>query len=297
MSFHPRMYASVHGFQPLHRLRSLDLGQMAVDYWHVQCETQAGGRYVSMHPRFVLLLDGRKLSLARNRHDIPRPCAAAYIPAGLELWGQTNRPGPLRHLDIHLPLKRLKELTGHGIPLDRPVFLPDLEGLDALAQVLIGECRAPSRAPHHAAMLAQALILEMLHRSPPVAGPATNNGTARPGTWLTILRAHVFENMDRRIPVERLAELAGMSRTHFNRIFRHETGLSPYQWVMDIRIGHAKALLRKGVPFVEVASITGFADQAHFNRAFKAATGLAPGLWIKEHTGAAPDPNLQDNRS
>ena len=36
MTFHPRMYAAVQGFQPLAELRSLALDRMVVDYWRVK---------------------------------------------------------------------------------------------------------------------------------------------------------------------------------------------------------------------------------------------------------------------
>ena len=56
MGFHPHMYASVRGFDLVDPLCNLVFDQMTVDLWRVVAQEGARGRYVSMHPRIVLLL-------------------------------------------------------------------------------------------------------------------------------------------------------------------------------------------------------------------------------------------------
>ena len=54
MTFHPRMYAAVQGFQPLAELRSLALDRMVVDYWRVKGSASAGGSHFVFLQKFPL---------------------------------------------------------------------------------------------------------------------------------------------------------------------------------------------------------------------------------------------------
>ncbi|MEQ9243803.1 AraC family transcriptional regulator [Roseovarius indicus] len=290
MTFHPRMYAAVQGFQPLAELRSLALDRMVVDYWRVKGSASAGGRYASLHPRFVLILDDRRLSLSRARGATPEPAAGCYIPAGLEVWGTIEEPGELCHVDIHLPLNRLRELVEPGTALDRPVILPDLGPLALLAGMLRDACAAARQSPARGEALARAAVTEIFHLDR-AGRPDGGAGNGR----LDRLRSHVFERMAQRIVIDDLARASGLSRTHFNRTFRRETGQSPYQWVLGIKLGYAKRLLVHGLPCAEVAQVTGFADQAHFSRSFRAETGLAPARWAQGHAAGGDGPIVQDN--
>ncbi|SNR43485.1 helix-turn-helix domain-containing protein [Puniceibacterium sediminis] len=289
MSFHPRMFTSVRGFEPLCDVRCLAFDQMTIDYWRVRGRARAGGHYVSMHPRLVFVLDDRRLGLTADKAAAPLACACCYIPGGMEVWGRVEQPGELRHLDLHLSHRRLQALIGPNTPLDKPIFLTEWDDLAGLTNLLVEEAQHPRRSRAHIERLAETLILELFHQ----AGSADQSDDPHE-TRLKQLGLYVRRNMEHRISVGDLATVTGMSRTNFTRIFRETSGQSPYQWVMEMKIGHAKNLLQQGMPFVEVASATGFSDQAHFNRMFKAATGLAPGSWIKQQDSDQFGSILQD---
>jgi AraC-like DNA-binding protein len=79
------------------------------------------------------------------------------------------------------------------------------------------------------------------------------------------------------IHVDDVARQAGMSRSHFIRLFHQETGLTPRRFIEDRRIGEAAHLLRtRNLSAAEVAFACGFADPARFSRVFKARTGQTP---------------------
>jgi transcriptional regulator GlxA family with amidase domain len=46
-----------------------------------------------------------------------------------------------------------------------------------------------------------------------------------------------------RVELATLAELAGLSQSHYSRAFKASTGLAPYQWQLQTRIERAKDLL------------------------------------------------------
>jgi AraC family transcriptional regulator len=68
-----------------------------------------------------------------------------------------------------------------------------------------------------------------------------------------------------------------MSRYHFSRSFRAELGISPYQWLLQKRVEHAAALLRRRrVSVTEAAFEVGFSDLSRFARAFRDQFGCPP---------------------
>jgi AraC family transcriptional regulator len=81
-----------------------------------------------------------------------------------------------------------------------------------------------------------------------------------------------------------------LSAGHFARAFRHSTGLSPHQWLIQSRIEKAHALLREGIlSLAEIARACGFADQSHFTKAYARRRGISPGAWRRQQE-IAPKP-------
>jgi len=90
---------------------------------------------------------------------------------------------------------------------------------------------------------------------------------------LAVVRAR----LDQTITVEELAKEAGMSQSHFSRVFKETLGSTPMQYVLAYRIEQAiKMMSDPGRPLGDVALACGFADQAHFSRSFKQVTGQTP---------------------
>jgi AraC-like DNA-binding protein len=91
----------------------------------------------------------------------------------------------------------------------------------------------------------------------------------------TLVR-HIRANILRRIVVEELAELAQLSVFQLFRAFRRERSMTPYRFVLEIRVQHAKDWLNAGATIAEAACQAGFADQSHLTRHFKRLTGMTP---------------------
>jgi AraC family transcriptional regulator, arabinose operon regulatory protein len=77
--------------------------------------------------------------------------------------------------------------------------------------------------------------------------------------------------------VSELAELAGMSPSHFNRVYRAAIGASPIDWLRHYRIGQAKRrLIESSDPIKDIARQVGYTDQFYFSKDFKRFTGMPP---------------------
>ena len=77
-----------------------------------------------------------------------------------------------------------------------------------------------------------------------------------------------------------LAQRAGLTPSHFCRVFKKSTGTTPHQYVMKARLDRAQELL--GASDMSIAAIAdrlGFTSQSHFTRAFRQYAGQTPSGW------------------
>lgn len=79
-----------------------------------------------------------------------------------------------------------------------------------------------------------------------------------------------------RIDSGEMAAAACMSRFHYIRTFRRIYGVTPRQYLRDLRIAKAKALLKKGLPVTQVCLDVGYESLATFSRSFRRCTGHSP---------------------
>lgn len=78
-------------------------------------------------------------------------------------------------------------------------------------------------------------------------------------------------------PVERLANVSGVSEAHFARSFKDAFGVPPHRYLLTRRIERAKALLRDSeAPIIEIAFQTGWNSLGTFGRVFRDITGDSP---------------------
>lgn len=81
--------------------------------------------------------------------------------------------------------------------------------------------------------------------------------------------------------LDRLATLAGMSRSRFAARFAELVGVPPIAYLGAWRIKLAQDMVARGVALKIVAASAGFGSQAAFTRAFAQETGLPPGEWLR----------------
>ncbi|HEX6336487.1 MAG TPA: AraC family transcriptional regulator [Jiangellaceae bacterium] len=70
--------------------------------------------------------------------------------------------------------------------------------------------------------------------------------------------------------------------THLVRAFTRRYGLPPHRYVTGRRIEAARSLLLAGAPPAEVATRTGFYDQAHLSRHFQRYLGVSPSRYRRQ---------------
>lgn len=96
------------------------------------------------------------------------------------------------------------------------------------------------------------------------------------------VKNYIAENLNEKLTVQRLANESHMSTSHFSRVFKQQTGFSPYDYVLITRLNKAKYLLQKTEMSVSsIAYETGFNSESNFICFFTDNEGISPGKFRK----------------
>ncbi len=121
-----------------------------------------------------------------------------------------------------------------------------------------------------------------------------NNGYANPAEEVNLLKtpiiikemvAYINEHYADPISLDEIAKQIHISKSHASSYFKKHLGISPYEYLLNVRLEHAKRLLSVGVSLSEVYSNVGFNDYSYFIQFFKKCVGVTPYRYQKEHTG------------
>ncbi|WP_026526891.1 AraC family transcriptional regulator [Butyrivibrio sp. VCD2006] len=75
-----------------------------------------------------------------------------------------------------------------------------------------------------------------------------------------------------------MAQMAGISKDYFSRIFKNVTGMNYSKWLNMIRLEKATQLLTQNdLTLTKIAMLSGFQSIPSFNRVFHEEKGMAPG--------------------
>ncbi len=78
------------------------------------------------------------------------------------------------------------------------------------------------------------------------------------------------------INYETVAQRHGITYETFRKQFKHQVGVSPHEYFIEMKLSEAQRLLLKGRNVKETAAEVGFEDQYYFSRLFKRHVGLPP---------------------
>ena len=110
----------------------------------------------------------------------------------------------------------------------------------------------------------------------------------RAGELSRCLAAYVAEHYAAPLSREEISAALRVSPNYLSRIFRRDTGMTPWQYLNQYRILQAqKLLLATGLSITEVAQRVGFNDPAYFVRVFHKETGKAPSKYRLQYHKSA----------
>lgn len=158
------------------------------------------------------------------------------------------------------------------------LLTPDKQERRALSEILmkLEQSLNDTRFASHAmsdTLLLQGLILINRIRS---GSPLPQKEVARDPKIAATL-SYIHENLSRELPVGHLAERVFLSKYHFMRLFKAETGITVHAYIRQERLMGAARLIREGTPAAKAAAESGFSDYSAFHRAFRDVFDTSPG--------------------
>jgi AraC family transcriptional regulator len=235
--------------------------------------------YVALHD--FVRADGETIvpGLGTSReHDLRG--RLTFLPAGCEAEGWTkSMDHPIRVAMMYVDpavLAREEDLLVSHAGLQPQLYFNDAplaSAIAALEHALQSEDSAVGLYAESAALL----IAARLFRLNPQAGEVAANPLAT-GRRFGNVDAFLRENLHRRISLDDIAVIAGLSRFHFVKAFRQSMGMTPYQYLLRLRIAESKRMLAEtSLTVSDIAKCVGFSSSTQFVRVFKSVEGQTPG--------------------
>jgi AraC-like DNA-binding protein/ligand-binding sensor protein len=101
---------------------------------------------------------------------------------------------------------------------------------------------------------------------------------------------YIHENFTRKISLNEIAEISGLSAPYFSTIFREEMGENLSSYLNRLRVERAgRLLVETSQSLTEIAGACGFEDQSWFSKIFKSYTGTSPGKYRSQGGRVIPD--------
>jgi AraC family transcriptional regulator len=193
----------------------------------------------------------------------------------------TSEPFASMIVFVELPLlqRALEEVFGSDAAQarlrDLSAFTDDT--LNSLMERLRDELMRPRASPLFVQALAQAIAVH-LARDYGVTNEESRSGSpSLPGYKLRQITDWIAEHVAEDFDLARLAAQVGLSKFHFQRLFKSAVGVSPSRYHINLRMNLARQLLRETkMSIVDVALEVGYADPSYFAQLFRRETGLSP---------------------
>lgn len=175
-----------------------------------------------------------------------------------------------RHIIIELPHPEEDRFRPYARLLGEIISMRDRE-VAGLAHRLAREIEEPDDlSPLAVEGLGYELLATALRRR------SHRRSTTLP-RWLENAREYLHAHFADSFTVQELAEALEVHPGHLARTFRSHFGVPVGQYVRQLRVDHAAALLtRSDLSLAQVACLAGFYDQSHLTRLFKRVHGCTP---------------------
>lgn len=90
----------------------------------------------------------------------------------------------------------------------------------------------------------------------------------------------MHQHYTRPLTIREIARSIHMSESHFSFVFRRQMGMTPMEYMEDMRLRRAKEMLRlHGMSINQIATALGYRNAAYFTRRFRLHTGQTPSAY------------------
>ena len=210
-----------------------------------------------------LRLSGRAKFVRNETITLAGPDNLLFFPANISYFQSCEKEEliAVHFKSSEFAFREIMPIVPKDIALIRSLFLSLYDAWSAMAPGYEFRCRS--------------IFYELMYQVKAELSPT-------PGSRISPSVDYMRQNYQN--PGLTLAEIAAassVSQVYFRKLFKRSYGKSPVQYLNELRIGYAKALLRGGYfTVVETAGRAGFNSPKYFSKVFFQLTGITPGKYV-----------------
>ena len=145
---------------------------------------------------------------------------------------------------------------------------------------LISNIRLNQQRQFHDKMESRGILYILMSRFFKLATPKEEVKDNRIHQTMVYIRKHLNCHID----IDKLADMACMSKDHYIRVFKREAGETPNVYIIRRKLEKAElALVTSNLPIKGIAEMLGYHDFSYFNRVFKQNAGVTPLQYRENH--------------
>ena len=236
--------------------------------------------------KIVLLISGRVEYEVEDRSYALRPWDVLLIRHHTIHKAVIDRKEPYERIIIYLdktflervmPGAQLSECFDSADRTGRNRLSPDETQREALKTLLANIENDLKSDSFGSKAMADTLLIQLIIHINRISAAAP--GPVMPATDSKIEEAlsYINEHLSEELTVDRLSEKVFLSKYHFMRLFKENTGNTVHAYIRQKRLLYAARLIREGVNANKAASDAGFSDYSTFHRAFRESFSISPG--------------------
>ncbi len=256
-------------------------------YFHLR---DTAGQELDFHfhefDKIVLLLSGRVDYIVEGSSYALTPWSVLLIKHHTIHRALIDKSEPYERIIIYLdgkyfsrgiPEARLTDCFDQADRSGKHLLLPTEQQRRAIEEVLSAYEAAAEDRGFGAQALRESFIVQLLIYIGRMTAASSEPGESQYDPKIRRVLSYINENLGKELSVEQLAEQAYLSKYHFMRLFKAQTGSSVHAYVRQKRLLHAARLIREGMTVGKAAAESGFGDYSAFHRAFRESFGISPG--------------------
>ena len=256
-------------------------------YFHLR---DTAGQELDFHfhefDKIVLLLSGRVDYTVEGSSYALKPWSVLLVKHHTIHKAMIDKSEPYERIIIYLdgkyfdrsaPGARLTDSFDQADRSGEHLLLPTEQQRRAIEKVLSDYEAAAEDQGFGAQALRESFIVQLLIYIGRMTAASSEPGESQYDPKIRQVLSYINENLGEELRVEQLAEQVYLSKYHFMRLFKAQTGSSVHAYVRQKRLLHAARLIREGMTVSKAAAESGFGDYSAFHRAFRESFGISPG--------------------
>ena len=249
--------------------------------WEPCKPMQSYGPYIRNHYLFHYVISGKGTLVSVNSSGINKTHSLSAGKGFLASPGQIvtyyadkDEPWEYAWLEFDGIMVRVYLLNA-GLDINSPIYVPKTFAMscqvrDEILYIAKNSDAAALNLIGHLYLFMDSLISTSVRQHSKPGGKVKDFYIKES---LTYIEQHYHEN----ITVEDMANICGLNRSYFGKMFRESTGFSPQEFIIHVRMSKASELLKSTDKTIgEISVLVGYPNQLHFSRAFKNKYGVSP---------------------